>query len=308
MAATADYSRDGFKFPISELFTPAMKVEVVPETMTVDEVSELMENRPTSFVAVVDSAGKYRDAVTAFDLCARARAGKDMVPGSTADIGAKANAFGERTVGDIIGSYALSGTNPEWRLSPAATVRSTFFEFAAGMHYRLVCEPGDELNGHVLEKKHILRWALANKTFIGRDEELNNDINSAGLLSSSFLRINEEMLAGQAFDLLFEDKVDGAAIVDAKGRLLGNFSVSDVRGLSSRSFADLLRPIGDFLRSRGRLRYPVTCTLQSTVMQVNELIVDHGVTRVWVVDPATLRLIGVCSAAKLLLVYQNMSA
>ena len=54
----------------------------------------------------------------------------------------------------------------------------------------------------------------------------------------------------QAFQVLHELGASGAAVVDSRGSLAGNLSVSDLRCLAPGLFAALLLPVKDFLTNR----------------------------------------------------------
>eukprot|EP00658_Telonema_sp_P-2_P001753 TRINITY_DN10661_c0_g1_i1.p1 TRINITY_DN10661_c0_g1~~TRINITY_DN10661_c0_g1_i1.p1 ORF type:complete len:429 (+),score=94.38 TRINITY_DN10661_c0_g1_i1:143-1288(+) len=95
------------------------------------------------------------------------------------------------------------------------------------------------------------------------------------------------------FEEMERARVSGVAVVDAQGRLVGNLSASDLRGLRRQDFGRLLLPVLDFiiLQKSGHpsdetlAALPVlTVTANDTLGRLLEILTGNRVHRVYVVD------------------------
>ncbi|KAJ1650646.1 hypothetical protein IWQ61_008609, partial [Dispira simplex] len=76
-----------------------------------------------------------------------------------------------------------------------------------------------------------------------------------------------------------------AAVLDYEGRLVGNISASDLRGLRDTNLGLLQDPVMQFLdRIRPQRPSPVVTTRDGTLRYVIEQVCIHKIHRVWVVD------------------------
>lgn len=122
-----------------------------------------------------------------------------------------------------------------------------------------------------------------------------------------------------ALDILFRNKVSGIALVDDGGRVTGNLSASDLRGLKPDSFSYFEGSVLQFFvkglpRDRsppkkatsqrsisGPGRPPVTCTREATLLECLQLLVSENVHRIYVVDNLeSLHIYGVVSMSNLI--------
>jgi CBS-domain-containing membrane protein len=90
-----------------------------------------------------------------------------------------------------------------------------------------------------------------------------------------------------ALRLLHDNRVSGVAIVDDNWSLCGCFSASDLRGITVESFrrfdTTVLEFVQDVVKTQAE-RVPVSCSPETTVGKVTELMTREGVHRVFVVD------------------------
>jgi CBS-domain-containing membrane protein len=70
----------------------------------------------------------------------------------------------------------------------------------------------------------------------------------AGLCSLTVITIPAQKSALEALRMMQEHDISGVAIVDEQGRLLGNFSVSDLRSIMVEHLGALALPVIDFLQ------------------------------------------------------------
>lgn len=84
-----------------------------------------------------------------------------------------------------------------------------------------------------------------------------------------------------------QNRVSAVAIISSGSsrHLIGNFSLSDIRGLTDNDVSLLMLPVEDFLRQRSPASMRViSCTKSSTVGTIIETLADEKLHRLWVVD------------------------
>jgi CBS domain-containing protein len=82
-------------------------------------------------------------------------------------------------------------------------------------------------------------------------------------------------------------RISAVGVVDQSGVLIGNLSISNLRGLSKENFSCLLLPVMEYLRLQAGeqakiLPYSVKST--NTFGDVVRILAEHKLHRVWVVD------------------------
>jgi CBS-domain-containing membrane protein len=99
----------------------------------------------------------------------------------------------------------------------------------------------------------------------------------------SSITIHDQALI--AFKKIHQDGVSAVAVVGDDGRLVGEVSAADLRGLNRERLSDLTKPVIMFLKSsKGDLTKPLTCHGKFTLSQVMAGIIRSKAHRVWVVD------------------------
>jgi len=104
-----------------------------------------------------------------------------------------------------------------------------------------------------------------------------------------------------AFRELFIANVPAAPVIDTSGLIVGNLSVSDLRGVDGESIVDVLLPVEDFLKKRqgGKLRLPVVIAADEILSNIISLVVKDHVHRVWIVA-GDMKPLGVISLTDIL--------
>jgi len=96
-----------------------------------------------------------------------------------------------------------------------------------------------------------------------------------------YVKTNES--AFQGFQRIQEADINGIAVIDElTGKLVGNLSASDLRGLSSISLIRVMDSVKNFLGEK--LYKPITCSSQSSLLEIMRKCVDAKVHRIYVVD------------------------
>lgn len=142
----------------------------------------------------------------------------------------------------------------------------------------------------------ISQWTVANylATVPTQDKDwipvLREPISKAGY-SSNLISVNGKTNTLQSFLRMHTEKISCLAIVDDDGKLIGNLSVSDLKGfqLYLADFNDLLKPVCEFLalirKKQGRPEnFVVACSPKTLTKDVVTKLNDEIVHRAYIVD------------------------
>jgi len=113
------------------------------------------------------------------------------------------------------------------------------------------------------------------------------ELNMAVVDDSEVLMVYDDETVLAAFSMIEKYNVQGVAVVNRDGILIGNISVSDLKFFVKSSLLEALQtPIRDFFHKQGSSRVPlVTCSPDSKFLDVLKLFSKHKVHRVHIVDP-----------------------
>jgi len=107
--------------------------------------------------------------------------------------------------------------------------------------------------------------------------------------------VREDAAVVLALSVIANRRVSAVPVLSVDGKLVGNFSASDLRGIGSEDYPNLLRPIKEYLSQHNfKSLFPITCSASETLENVLCKMVATKVHRVWVVD-SEKRLLGVVS-------------
>jgi len=123
--------------------------------------------------------------------------------------------------------------------------------------------------------------------------------------------VKESDIVLDVVKLLSKNSISAVPVVDDYGRLLANFSLSNLKGLRRETFSELLLPIADYLQLQRiketenfvsidtyKALRPHTCKATDTFEATVYKIVSTRVHRLWVIDDQT-KVIGVISVGDL---------
>jgi CBS domain-containing protein len=111
-----------------------------------------------------------------------------------------------------------------------------------------------------------------------------NTIKELNLIHSCILISNESTLV-DAINILATNRVSGVGLIDQNGKLLANFSASDLRGLQPHTFELLSKPAIQYLAHIGKLDHePITCQADQSLSWVIEAMVAEHIHRVYVIS------------------------
>lgn len=99
---------------------------------------------------------------------------------------------------------------------------------------------------NIISQSDIVRYLHKRKEQLG-DELLLETVDALGMGASPVISVTPETAAIDAMALMNEKEISALAVVDKNGRLIGNFSITELRTIMSEHFGSLALPVGEFL-------------------------------------------------------------
>ncbi|PSC72908.1 DNA repair XRCC3-like protein [Micractinium conductrix] len=138
---------------------------------------------------------------------------------------------------------------------------------------------------HVVSHLDVVRLLAANKAALGGAAE--QSVEALGLTAGAVFCVPASTPAVEAFGRMAVDHKSCLGLVDAAGKLVGNLSASDLRGLvSAEAFATLLSSAVDYDAAQRGGQNPAlgTVTADTTLGELLDMLVAGKMHRVYVVD------------------------
>jgi len=206
---------------------------------------------------------------------------------------------------DVIGLVSSEGAS-EWSFKTYAAsepLNEVMYPFVAGVHRVMVT--GDDGEEGLLSQTDIVRFIHRNA------DKFPADVLAAPIAAckGTPVTMDASSRALVGFRKMVVNDRSSVGIVDDQGVLVGNLSLSDLRGLSKASFGLLADPVGDYLRSRsatGAVRPLIKVPEGTSVQDVIKMMVEEKVHRVWIVD-ADGKPLGQASMSDVLLPFTDLS-
>jgi len=144
-------------------------------------------------------------------------------------------------------------------------------------------------------------------------DTVSQTIDSMGICNyDKVITIGENEVVMNAIKILASNNISAVPVVDEHGRLLANFSLSNLKGLQQKNFSELFLSVIDFLQlqriketenfiaiNNVKSLRPQSCKPSDTFEATVYKLVATRLHRLWVVD-SQMRVIGVISIGDLL--------
>jgi CBS domain-containing protein len=135
----------------------------------------------------------------------------------------------------------------------------------------------------ILSQSDIANLLATRGTYIG--SQMMKSIGDTRLASVGVKSVNENVNTVSVLRFMAENKLRAVPVVDWNGRMVANFSATDLLGLNETNFQLLQLNVKDFLlRMHGFSKPPVVCQTSDSVESVLLRLVVHKVHRVYIVD------------------------
>ncbi|KAI8824095.1 uncharacterized protein EV422DRAFT_493178 [Fimicolochytrium jonesii] len=176
-----------------------------------------------------------------------------------------------------------------WERDFLDTIESTLTAFARGVHRALITDVLNQRKAYLLTQTDIIRFIHANPSVVSASIDLTIPIKISLLKQlgdpSSVITMRDNRTVIDGLALMKEKKIAAVPVVDKDGKIVANFSASDLRGITEAGLVELKKPVLEYLKSaNGHIRNPILCTPQTSLSEVLELLVTNRIHQLWVVD------------------------
>lgn len=95
------------------------------------------------------------------------------------------------------------------------------------------------------------------------------------------ITVEESAKAIEGYKLMDANKLESIAVVNAEGKLIGQLSASDLRGLAKDLFSSLDKRISEFIHKAAKI---ATCSPDAKIKDVIKQLAAGSLHRLWIVD------------------------
>jgi len=187
--------------------------------------------------------------------------------------------------GDVRKAIESSGKDRFTPIYPESDVFKMVSIFSNGIHDFPIVDHNDNLVGLVTQHAMIRHFNKCLNT---------EQFKYIGDKSIEYLEMNKGQVivsVKDTYSVLFalygmkRKQVSALAVVDKNGKLVGNFSVSDLRGLLQEEFPNFLLRVDEFLKKfHPQSMNPLFCKLSDSLKSVVHKLSQRHVHRLWIVD------------------------
>ena len=124
-------------------------------------------------------------------------------------------------------------------------------------------------------------------------------VKELGLSNKTVVTVNIHDCVLAAIEVIVDRSISCVGVTDSAGKLAGNLSASDCKGLYKEQFPSFLLPVGDYLEkhSPGSLN-PICATENTTLIEVINEMIDNHIHHLYVIED--FKPIGIISATDIM--------
>jgi len=216
--------------------------------------------------------------------------GKDFTQLNIRDLKWEGQCFSRQSVGHLSN---ISRSDPLHTVRADTSLIEIVKLFAQEIHRVAIIdkETPEHFISNVLSQSDVLNFITTRGTWMGT--KLTSTIKDVGLSPLGVCTVLNTMLTTDVLKFMRTYKVSGVGIVDHSGKLVGNFSATDLLGLTEDTFPLLSLPVTEFfLRLHGFAKPPIYCTVNDSVEFLLLKFAVHKVHRIYLVNE-TMNPVGV---------------
>eukprot|EP00029_Vermamoeba_vermiformis_P007373 TRINITY_DN3178_c0_g1_i1.p1 TRINITY_DN3178_c0_g1~~TRINITY_DN3178_c0_g1_i1.p1 ORF type:complete len:309 (+),score=100.99 TRINITY_DN3178_c0_g1_i1:263-1189(+) len=156
--------------------------------------------------------------------------------------------------------------------------------FARGLHRVPIIDRAEQVTG-TLSQTNILQRLHEEFTFGNLKDVAAKTIKQLGLGMESPVRVRDENSVLFAIKAIAKEHVSAVPVIDEFGRLVGNFSASDLKGMYTEQWPSFRLRVDEYLAKHSpNSAKPVVVYHDTKLSDVVKELVESKVHRVWVVD------------------------
>jgi CBS domain-containing protein len=209
------------------------------------------------------------------------QSGRDITKESMANLKWEGQCFVRQNIGSLVN---VSRANPLYKISADASLEDAVQLMAAEVHRLAVLDESTPSHyiSNIISQSDIVNF-IASRGWGG--SKMSKRINEAGLAPLGVATVLESNNVIAVLRYMRDYKIGGVGVVDSFGRLVANFSATDLLGLTADKFSMLALPVKEFLlRIHGGIKEPVVTTSADTIATLMNKFVEHKIHRVYIVD------------------------
>ncbi|CEP03590.1 unnamed protein product (mitochondrion) [Plasmodiophora brassicae] len=255
--------------PIQDIVSRRQAVVLAEATPVRQALATLAENKILS-APVVDSGGAVRGFLDYMDIVAHMTATGDM----------------EKSLADRVDAVAgQSKLNPYLHLLGTTPIKTVVEIFSSGIHRCAVFDREAHVSGMV-SQSDIVRYLAKHVHEPSLQAYSNATVAQVGWGHRPVTSVREDESVKNVIMSMHERGVSAVAIVSSTGTLVGNFSLTDMRGINEHNLDSKLNAsVVDYLQgcSPDSLR-PACTTLNSNVGDVIRTLATERLHRLWITE------------------------
>lgn len=288
--------------PLSES-GKVMKVHTLNDHQTVEDAVRLFGKHHILSAPVLDSDGSLVGMVDMMDLAnfvLKVAPDRSQIEANhLSSLNMAGRALALKPLKDVMSASARDPPAPLNKHNPSSLAVSLF---SAGLHRCPILEDDEkEIVGLVSQSTMIRllgdRINRGDLKIMGEKTLRELGLGQGGVESAS---VNETII--DLIDQLDQKSVSALALVDEKDNLVGNFSITDLRGLWTDIWPSFLCSAQEYLeRHHVGSMSPMLVSIDSTnLIDLVKMMVDQGLHRVWTYDDDEQKACGVISLTDLM--------
>jgi len=301
------------KMSLGEIFPQLKNIITVYSASSIESVLKTLKENNILAVPVVDTFNNaILGVVDMGDITAYIVDRYPKVESITADQLGNLEYDGIRfakdtTINEVL-SFAKTNLKKDTNLYPIQSSKSVLQlmeRFILGFE-KVPILSDDQKMVHFISQSDLLRYLAQNMFLIGDKGKFSLADLKLGVNPVTYVR--EDIVSVSALQLMSINRVNAVPVVDGTGKLIANFSNTDLRGLGPGDFHQLLLSVKEYLAtSHPKSLYPLTCSLFDTFEAVLFKLVATKVHRLWCVNDEG-KVIGVITTQDLLKSFFGMAS
>jgi len=277
---------------------PERKVVFLAHDITIKEALEILDDRKISSAPVLNLETKsLLGIIDMFDVVTLLLGIFPNIDQVTTENLEELEYAGKRFVSTSVGeALELSRKYTQFPLSQPRVERTTILIklveiLWTGVHRVPVVNNSSNII-NIITQSDVLAFMAQNVHLI--PQLAHKTIDEVGFMKEKIITATGDTNTTALLMQFNSKRISAVPVVDSEGKLIANFSTSDLKGLEYKDLADLMLPVLKFLQKRAmpeeafaceKSLHPLTVTKQTTFEDCIFKMVATRVHRLWVVDP-----------------------
>jgi len=252
---------------------PSREIITVDENVKVDNVLNIMAEKNIISIPVYKEGGKkFLGMFDVQDLVAVSLAMIDKEKEQKEKVDKGHSEFYNLTAGKVIN---FSKSDVLFPMDGSLSLYHLIEEFTRGIHRIPVTDENSAII-NIVSQSSVVKFVASHSAHIG-----HRTLDSLSLSHKKLYLLKSSQAAIEGYKILNEKQVEAIPIVDDDGKIVGNLSASDLRGLSHDLFTKIHLPVMEFISKQKEV---AICKANWTLKSVVEKMAETSVHRLWIVD------------------------